>query len=212
MDDQVPLLSELESDALREVINLSFGDAACTLSEVVGLYVQLNVPKVAVLSAEETTTYIREQLDPAEEFSVVEQYYIGKLRGTAFLVFSQGAGTELLRLFDVHHTTNASHTLDVLERETYLEVGNIIIGACVSKLAEFLSDQVAFMPPRFLGGHLHESDLSQAMVKAEGSVIILKTVFQFEAGEVDGNLFLVNGFESTRWLKQAIQDFINKYA
>ena len=122
------------------------------------------------------------------------------LTGTAFLVFSYDAGKQLLSLFEGEDEIAISDfSMDFLEKEALTEVGNIIIGACVSKLAELLSDNVSYMPPRFLLSKNLRTAFSGGIFDRESYVILLKTIFQFEEKDVSGFLFLVNSYESVKW-------------
>ena len=48
MCDASSTLNELEKDALQEIMNISFGQAAADLSDVIDLYVTLTVPFIDV--------------------------------------------------------------------------------------------------------------------------------------------------------------------
>ncbi len=205
-------LNTLEKDALKEIINLSFGDAASRLAEIIGTYMLLSVPDIEIMERDEIIHYIDRELSDPKDLSVVEQYYIGKLEGAAFLVFSYDAGRRLLSLFEgADETDLPDYSMDFMEKEALTEVGNIIIGVCVSKLAELLSDNVSYLPPRFLLSKNLKDAFSGGIFDRESYVILLKTVFQFEEQDVTGFLFLVNSFESVKWLKTAIDEFIEKY-
>jgi chemotaxis protein CheC len=205
-------LNELEKDALKEIVNIAFGEAAANLAEIIGLYVFLNVPRVEILQPERIEAYIDQELEAAKTLSIVEQYYIGKIRGAAFLVFPFESGRQLLTLFGGEKLM-AAEVADAgfIERETLMEVANIIIGVCVSRLAELLQDAVTYLPPRYLGNRYDSAEFSRDIFTKEAYVILLKTVFHFENREVNGYLFLVNSYESISWLKKAIDEFIASY-
>ncbi|MEK7297725.1 MAG: chemotaxis protein CheC, partial [Planctomycetota bacterium] len=102
-------------------------------------------------------------------------------------------------------------SIAMLEQETVTEIGNIIIGACVSKTAELLKDFVTYTPPRFIGGKFSGYDLPQKLFDKETYAIVLKTLFQFENKDISGHLFLINSVESLDWLKKAIHDYMKHY-
>ena len=96
----------------------------------------------------------------------------------------------------------------VLEKETLLEVGNILIGASVSKVAELLNDNVSYRPPRIVieskPGDIVDWDLAEP----DGPVILLQTVFSFDKRVISGLLFLIPSYKSFEWLKKALHAFI----
>ncbi len=206
--------TELEMDALREIMNMGFGQAAASLSEIINLYVVLSVPKIALISSQNTAGFIiQEQQDPAA-LSMVEQFFFGKFSGATVMVVPEEEGKKLLSLFDDSLDQSLlGDELDSLQRDSILEIGNIIIGACVGKIAEMLGDVVRYDPPRFSSGL--PRDLSYGAVSGDGKrglALVFKTVFQFERQAVTGYLFIVTSEESIRWIKAAIVDFLGKIA
>ncbi|MFW9804675.1 MAG: chemotaxis protein CheC, partial [Candidatus Thorarchaeota archaeon] len=101
--------------------------------------------------------------------------------------------------------------VDILERETLMEVGNILIAACVGKLAELLQDVVNYTPPLVLEEKDYNDAISSGHYDPDKTAIVLKTDFAFESGNVSGFLFLITSNESIKWLKDALQFFIEQY-
>jgi chemotaxis protein CheC len=100
---------------------------------------------------------------------------------------------------------------DVMEKETLMEVGNILIGACVGKVAELLGDRVSYSPPRVAIENYEIASIPADIFDVESSAIILRTVFTFNERDVTGFLFLVTKYESITWLKEALVTFMDKY-
>ena len=207
------VLNELEKDALKEIINIAFGKAAASLADVIGLHVILNVPKIEILLPEELQRFISAEIHESKGLNIIEQYFIGKIKGAAFLVLSYESSKQLISLLPGEENKEMFEffSIAMLEQETVTEIGNIIIGACVSKIADFLKDFVTYTPPRFIGGKFSHNDLPQKIFDRESYVIVLKTIFQFENRDISGFLFLVNSFESINWLKQAIKEYLKQY-
>jgi chemotaxis protein CheC len=104
-----------------------------------------------------------------------------------------------------------NYDIDVLEKETLVEIGNIIIGACVGKIAEMLGDVVTYAPPRFFSQEQIYGTLDDVLNKSDSFAILFKTVFNFEQYNVSGYLFLVSQYNIMPWLKQAIAEFLGPY-
>lgn len=205
-------LTDVEKDALKEIINLAFGDAAGMLADVIGMYVFLNVPVVDIMQPEDVINHITEELQSNTGFNIIEQYYIGKIKGVAFLVMSYENSESIISILNSDFANIIEeHSIDLLTRETLVEIANIIIGACVSKIAEILSDNVVYMPPRYVGESYSIDTIPKELFKSNSYVIMLKTIFKFESRDVNGIIFLVNSYESIKWLKNSINTFINNY-
>ena len=210
------MLSEIEKDALKEFINIGFGRAAGELSEIINLHVRLNVPDIAVMDSHEINEYISTEIKSEKDYSIIEQLFIGTFKGVAFLVLSYSEGKRLLNLFNEFDAAMIErYGIDVLERETLVEVGNIIISACVGHIAEILKESVTYFPPRHFRAK-SQNMLSKNMFDGdnltEASIIVsFKTVFQFEEHDVTGYMFLISQTETLDWIKMAIKDYLELY-
>jgi len=212
MSNPLRELTELEKDALQEIMNIGFGRAAADLAEIINLHVILSVPHIAVLQSDEVISYIHNQIPDTTDMSMITQFFSGKFNGGSFLVFPHGEGRKLLRIFDGEMALlGENYDIDVLEKETLVEVGNIIIGACVGKIAEMLGDVVTYAPPRFFSQEQILETLDDVLNGSDSFAILFKTVFNFEQYNVSGYLFLVSQYSIMPWLKQAIAEFLGPY-
>ncbi len=203
---------EEEIDTLQELMNIAFGSAAADLAEVIDIFVVLSVPRIKVLAAVDLADYIRNEIKGYDKISIVEQGFASKFKGVALMVFPTGVGKALIAMLgDDIDAAFESDPMDVLERETLMEIGNILIGACVSKVAELLDDVVLYSPPRVLVENLPHKAISREIFDPRRLAIILQTVFQFKEQEVSGFLFLICNHESVGWLKQALNAFLKQY-
>lgn len=200
--------SELELDSLQEIMNMAFGRAAADLAEVVDVFVQLNAPKVEILTVQALEQHLVNNIPSYETSRVVEQHFRGDGEGVALLVFPHGAEHQLVSLFQPEHDELLeSDTILELEKEVLMEVGNILIGACIGRLFDLLKQSVTYLPPRSTNGHAF-ADLVQSGVFAEDDfAITIQTHFNFEDREVAGRLFLVNRQSSLPTLKSALSEF-----
>jgi len=207
------IISEEERDILQEVMNIAFGKASADLAEVIDIYVVLSIPAIRLLKTAEVPSYIESEIDDLENISIIKQGYRGKFHGTALLFFPGGAGKKLFSLFDNGKEGTAEtedHSL-VLEKETLLEVGNILIGASVSKVAELLNDVVSYSPPRIIVDSRPGEIVDWDLAEPEGSAILMRTVFSFEERDISGLLFLIPSYKSFDWLKKALHAFLGQY-
>jgi len=207
------VISDEERDILQEVMNIAFGKASADLAEVIDIYVVLSIPDIRLLRTAEVPAFIESEIDDLGNVSVVKQSFTGKFHGTALLFFPGGAGKKLFSLFD-NGTRAVSESADislVLEKETLLEVGNILIGASVSKVAELLDDVVSYRPPRIIVESRPGDIVDWDLTEPEAPAILLRTVFAFDTRDISGLLFLIPSYKSFEWLKKALNVFIKQY-
>ena len=204
--------SEEELEILQEVMNIAFGQATSDLAELIDIHVVLNVPRIKLVQAEDLPDYIQETIKDYKTTSIVAQSYWGKFKGNAILIFPLGAGHELITMLDPESEESASgDQLNILENETLIEVGNILIGACIGKLTELLKDHVTYSPPRVINHDSSESSLFENIIKPNHSAITMNTVFSFEGRDINGFLFLICDPESIKWLKMSLHTFMEQY-
>ena len=205
--------TDLERDALQEIMNIGFGLAAADLAEIINLHVQLSVPYINVMKADDLQQYINTQIPNSADMSMISQFFSGKFNGASFLVIPQGEGMKLFHLFDTDiNLEDPACDLYMLQRETLIEVGNIIISACVGKIAEMLGDPVNYSPPHYYSQEMIPAALDTVFLQKESFAILFKTVFNFEQDDVTGYLFLVSNFDVMAWLKKAIERYLAQYA
>lgn len=206
------LITSSETDLLQEIMNIAFGRAASDLAEFIDIFVILSVPQIKLLRAYDLPTYINNEIMDYDQdkVSVVEQSFWGKFKGNAFLVFPSGAGKRMISLFDGRDEFFESDPSHELEKETFLEIGNILIGACIGKLAELLGDVTTYSPPRVMvEKSLHV--LYETLLDPDSMAIVLRTVFEFNDKNISGYMFVLTKEESFGWLKNALHKFLEQY-
>lgn len=193
-------------------MNIAFGKAAAELAEVISIFVVLSVPFIKVLKAAELPEYLRYEIRDFSNISIVEQNFRGMFKGSAFLVFPAGSGKELISMLDAEHEASfESGSIEVLERETLMEIGNILIGACVGKMSELLGDVVTYSPPKVVVENESRDIIPRSLFDPEYTAIVMRTVFRFDERDVSGFLFLVATHDSVLWIKKSLAEFIEKY-
>lgn len=206
--------SQEDAAILAEVMNIAFGKASADLARVIDIRVVLSVPHVEIIKADELLPRITEEAGGYEAISVIEQNFWGKYKGSALLVFPAEASRGLVSLFD-DEAPDAGPISPRLEKEALLEVGNILIGACVSKVAELLEDAVSFAPPRLIPrvtmDNISKETASSRLDDPQHFAVLMKTVFQFENKDIKGFLFLIADQDSMQWLKTALNNFVAKF-
>ncbi|MCH8619918.1 chemotaxis protein CheC [Undibacterium sp. TS12] len=129
------LLTELHLDALSEVFNVGAGRAAASLSDIVGEEVRLSVPSVEIRkSSEIDVTVMGSQ---SERFGAVHQTFSGSFEAEAILLFTEEHALEIVR--DMMGSQISIEDLAEFEQEAMCELGNIILNACLSAMADMLN-------------------------------------------------------------------------
>ncbi|MBN2646010.1 MAG: chemotaxis protein CheC [Desulfuromonadaceae bacterium] len=202
-----------EKDILQEVMNIAFGQASADLAEVIDIFVVLSVPNIQVIQGRDLPKYLLEEIHSSGLVNIIEQGFLGKFSGQALLIFPCGAEKVLLNLFNqgAEAVGGCDIDVDTLELETLMEVGNILIGACIGKIAELLQDIVTYDPPRLIAQDFSLEHPKCCPIDENSFAISIRTVFRFEQEDVEGYLFLITNQRSIEWLKKALYAFLESF-
>jgi chemotaxis protein CheC len=206
------ILSLEETEILQEIMNIAFGQSAADLTSVIDTQVILSVPFIEIMNIADLPGYFKNHVKDHKNISLVEQKFWGRFSGDALLLFSSGAGKELISLLENDDTSfSGTDPLDILERETLMEVGNILIGACVGKISELLKDVVTYNPPLVVVEKGCHEAIADHKYNPNSTAIVMKTDFRFDERDISGFLFLVTSNDSVEWLRDALRLFIEQY-
>jgi chemotaxis protein CheC len=210
-DNAKEMITTDETDTLQEIMNIAFGRAASDLAEYIDIFVVLSPPNIKVLQAFDLPSYLNSELKDYDKISVVEQNFWGKFKGNAFLVFPSGTGKRMISLFNSENKIFESEPSYELEKETFLEIGNILIGACIGKIAELLGDVTTYSPPRVVVENSLRGVVYDNLSDPDNLAIVLRTIFEFNEKNVSGYMFILTKQESFAWLKTALSKFLEQY-
>ncbi|OGS92488.1 MAG: chemotaxis protein CheC [Gallionellales bacterium GWA2_60_18] len=127
-------LSELQTDALTEIFNIGAGRAAASLSEIVGEAVKLSVPRIQLYQSSEIDAGILSLNSP--RIGAVKQHFSGPFNADAMLLFTEDRALEIVH--DMMGSQVGIEDVAEFEQEAMSELGNIILNACLSSMADML--------------------------------------------------------------------------
>ena len=195
-------LTERQSDALSELINIAFARTGAALSELTGHRVLLNPPEVAVYRTEQLSAALAKFV-PGDVASI-HQVFAGPVAGDALLLLNYDGAVHLTDL--LMDETNPSDYLDESAREVLTEVGNILLNACLGMFGNLLNVRVTFSVPR-----LHLETLDQLIASTTNGksemhyALVVYTAFQIRDSSVKGFLVIVLSLGSLDRLIQEVE-------
>lgn len=201
------ILNEIERDALTEIFNVGAGRAAQSLSEIVGDEVRLSVPSVEVLRS----GAIDEQVLPRTRgrFATVSQNFDGPFDAEAVLLFTEDRALSIVR--DMMGSQMSLDELAEFEREAMCELGNIILNACLSAMADMLEITLNSSLPQYLVSSPDE--ISARLASAQGDesyVLVLHIDLVIEKHQTDGHLIFLLSSSSLHALVEHVQRYLGK--
>jgi chemotaxis protein CheC len=182
------LLSTARLDALREVANIGAGHAATALSTLTATRIMISVPMVNIV--------------PPGDFVAVHMDMSGDISGRTIFLLAVNAGLRLAERM-LRRGRETSGNLGRLEQSALNEAGNILAGAYLTALSEFLDMRLMLSPPSLKTGPTAEAldALGDHAPRAESPILCVETEFFLEepAESLHGFFLLVpdpNAFDA----------------
>ena len=199
-------LTELEQDALTEVVNIGVSRAAASLRKMVGYQVLLSVPAVEIVTREKAGALLGER--ESSDLVAVRQSFSGAFSGRAMLIFPQENSLELARA--VTGDELSDDDLADMEEEALAETGNVILNSCLATMANMLKRPLAMSIPTVTRGSgaalFHDDQLPDD----EGLVLFLYINFSIRQRDLRGYIAMLMDMPSLHALKALLAEFIEQ--
>lgn len=197
-------LTPRQRDALVELLNIGFGRAGASLSQLTGHRVLLDVPEVSIHPIGD----LRQVLNSVftSDVASVHQIFAGPVAGDALLVLDHTAAGMLKQLLT--DDPPLPLRIDASAREVLTEVGNILLNACLGTFGNLLDVQVSFSVPQLNLDTLH-GVLETLMVHRESMryAMLVHAGFRLRDAEVRGYLVIVLSVASLDRLIRSVEQW-----
>jgi chemotaxis protein CheC len=200
-------LTDLERDALTELVNVGVSRAATHLSRMVADQVLLSVPSIEIVSRDEAARFLASREDSG--LVAVQQVFSSSFSGRALLIFPETTSLELART-----VLNGEFSLEEivdLEQDALAEIGNIILNGCLVVIANSLKENLTISLPTVLRGSSGRILLEDGS-GADELVLFLYIDFAVRSRSIRGYIALLMGLSSLEALKVLIDGFVKHIA
>ncbi len=171
-------------DAFREVVNIAMGRAAALLARVLGVFVQLPIPNVNILEVSELHMALADA-QRGDGLTAVCQGYIGEgIAGEALLIFHDSEVADMARLMQWQQHNHSS-------MEMLLDMSSILIGACLSGIAEQLDVSFSQGHPQILGEHASIDELIRINSQRWRKTLAVEVSYSIEGHDIHFDLLLL---------------------
>jgi chemotaxis protein CheC len=199
-------LSELHLDALTEVFSIGAGRAALSLSEIVGDEVRISVPSVQVLNSKDINS-ITLSLNSGR-FGAVSQHFSGPFNAEAVLLFTEEQALKIVS--DMMGSQMNLEELAEFEHEAMCELGNIILNACLSAMADILNFTLESSLPDYTVASADEILHRLKESSNQPYVMVLHIDLTIEKRHTAGNLVFLLSSASLANLVTHVDQFLCK--
>lgn len=128
-------LGALQLDGLREVASIGAGHAATALSQLTDRRIVVDVPEIRVLPIEEVAELTG---DADEVVAAVAMHVLGDVTGRTVELFAPETASRLAEILLSRDDVSFPDGFGELERSSLQEAGNILVGAYLNALSDFL--------------------------------------------------------------------------
>jgi len=171
-------------DVFRETINVAIGRAAALIAKVLGVFVQLPVPNVNILEVGELHMALTDA-SSCNELTAICQGFIGSgIAGEALLMFHDSEITDIAQLMQ-------RQSPDYSDLEMLLDLSSVLIGACLSSIAEQIDVVFSQGHPQILGQHASIDELIQVNRKRWKKTLAVEISYSLEGHDIRFDLLLL---------------------
>ncbi len=135
------VFSDMEKDVIGEVMNISLGSSATSLSTLLGKRVEITVPKVNVIKAGK---FSFEGLEPAIG---AEIRYIEGLDGVNLMILKRMDAKAIIEILMGQTIPDDEFQMDEISISAISEVMNQMMGSAATALADFLGKPINISTP-----------------------------------------------------------------
>ncbi len=200
------VLSDLEHDALTEIVNIGVSRAASSLRKMIGEEVLLSVPSIEIMAPHHAARLIGER--ETDNLVAIQQQFEGAFSGRALLIFPEATSLDLVKAI-IGSDVPPEQIVD-MEQEALAETGNIILNGCLATMANMLKRSLNISLPEVIRGdgtrlftHAHERS-------GEGLVLFLYINFSVRNHDIRGYIAMLMDLPSLAALKELIASFIER--
>lgn len=189
-------------DAFRETVNVAMGRAAALLARVLGVFVQLPVPNVNILEVGELHMALADAQSGDRLTAICQGYIGGGIAGEALLMFHDSDLGDMARLMQ-------RPCRDDCNMEMLLDLSSILIGACLSGIAEQIDVVFSQSHPQILGQHKFIDDLIKVNQTRWKKTLAVEISYSLEGHNIHFDLLMLFTEDSLERLEGKLDYLMN---
>ena len=189
-------------DVFRETVNVAIGRAAALIAKVLGVFVQLPVPNVNLLEVGELHMALTD-VGSSQQLTAICQGFIGSgIAGEALLIFHESEIADIAQLMQ-------RQSADYSDLEMLLDLSSVLIGACLSSIAEQIDVVFSQGHPQILGQHAAIEELIRDNSKHWKKTLAVEISYSLEGHDIRFDLLLLFTEDSVERLTHKLAYLMN---
>lgn len=177
--------SEDHLDVLRELMNISMGNATASIADLLDAFGKMHIPEIVISDMQGLDDYIKKTIKEDCECYATKQLFSGIFSGEfLFLISSESAQNLGSHLYNIQDASEG----DILD--AVIELTNILSATIISRLTEELNTKVQFFVPTTQLVNTRQLISPEDLINYH-QIIIVSTVMEFEEQEISGHIFIL---------------------
>lgn len=178
--------SNIQLDALKELMNIGGGKAATTISQLVGNVIRMRVPEVNILGYDEL--YQQVMADDQEVYAVLSSIR-GELRGALLFVITDFAAQKIASLMMEQHQILA----EKIKVSAVSELTNIVASSFLTAIGSLLEKKVKLEAP-VTSFDMFGAVISSAYMEFEqfgDEIMVIRNEFTYDSNSLEASLYFI---------------------
>ncbi len=201
--DRIAPFTELEIDALKELMSTGVGRSARALSELLNRQVRLAVPYVMVLDSGSSAAFVNAEFVQGKRYAIARQSFMGLFEGLGLFILPYEECLGMASMIGLSQDATASMVPDIIE-----ELSNLVLVSCVGFIANSLGRKCTFTTPEFQNTMESCVEGCESLLEAEAVSLGFRTTLLFQDSDADAHLILTMSGASLPWLKEGLGAYI----
>lgn len=194
-------------DILKEIGNIGSGNAATALSKMVNDKIDMKVPVIEIIKAEEIVEILG-----AQDMFVIGIYvnFYGDIQGTVLLIIDKHSADIIIE--DLLGKRDSEEEYNELELSAIQEIGNILTSAYVNSISALSNLDIVISVPSvsidMAGAILSVPAIEYSMISEE--VILIENKILKGEDEMNVNFFLLPDIDSFKILFRSLGVYLDE--
>ncbi len=197
------ILNADEQDVLRELLNVAYGRATASISQILDAFATLHIPKIKIIRTHELKDHFSAISKEAVDFIGV-QAFKGEIAGQSVFLIDESSSKNL-----TNHLYEGDVSIENI-RDSILELTNILSSSILSSLSENFNTPVNFSAPS-VSTIINTDILSKEKLEKYNYVIIITTLIEFKEININGEIILITDDTSIQKIKTAIAKILEEF-
>ncbi|MFH1777111.1 MAG: chemotaxis protein CheC [Candidatus Omnitrophota bacterium] len=192
-------------DILKEIGSICTGSATTALSQILFKKIDLEMPRIDIVSLENLPKYIG---NPKQPVVGIQMKILGTINGNALIIFTKKNATTLIELL-VGRSPNIKNNFTEIGISALKELGNIILSSYLSTLGTMIKKSVYPFVPAYADGTMDavlKLTFGELTLNEPINIFLIETIFSEAINKINGSFFIAFDTASISLILESVTD------